>query len=174
MDENVTGGSPSPASADGIGGRVEDWELLCRDVRLMPQNFKVREDGVAEPSPNAFADRSQRPSFCRRHLTQDPPRSNPPRMHDDSAVLSLGAGTIRGPLEHVSGTGASAEETVYKIDVEPDVAGGQHVSHAVVTATPHYKQSRPFDKLKIRLVKLAVMRGWEIPPGPGLRAQLRP
>ena len=87
-------------------------------------------------------------------------------MHDDSAVLSLKAGTIRGPLEHVSGTGAGAEATVYVIDVEPDVSNGQHVSHAIVTAAPHYKQSRPFDKLKLRLVLLAVGRGWEIPPDP--------
>ena len=77
-------------------------------------------------------------------------------MNDDDAVVSIVAGAIRrqSPIVHTSGSGISASETTYIIDIEPDTSDGQHAAHAVVFATPEYKQPRPFDKLKERLVSL--------------------
>ncbi len=151
------------------GDRVEDEETLYRSIRLQSQNFKI-DAGRLIVSPVAFADRQKQPSLYRHHLCDNPPTSDPPRKGPDQSVVSLIAGDIRqeGPIEHKSGK----EETVkYIVDVKPDTSGDQHRAHAIVFATPDFTNSRPFEKLTIRLARLA--HTWAICPEDNFIEQLR-
>ena len=153
---------------------VGNEEFLNRSVRLEPINFRVSDNGKFRVSANAFADRSKRPSVYRRILTDDPPYSNPPRMSPNDAIITLQAGRIRGidPIIQISGTGKTATERRYIIDIDPDTSHGQHRSHAVIFSTPNYQTARPFEKLKELLARL--VDDWAIPPDETFLQQLSP
>lgn len=145
--------------------RIEDDETLYRSVWLKPECFYIDEGGALRISGQAFADKRKEPSVFRKHLCDDPPYSNPPRLDPDQAVVSFTAGNIRekaSPIAHQSDQNEPPIE--YLIDVRPDRSEGQHRSHAIVFATPAFKTNRPFEKLKLRLAQL--VEAWAILPDP--------
>jgi hypothetical protein len=141
---------------------VSDDENLYRSIWLKPQCFSLDENGALRVSPEAFADKSKRPSLFRHDLCDAPPHSNPPRLGPDQAVASLLAGNIRekaGPIVHQA---EKREPVTYLIDIAPDLSDGQHRSHAIVFATPAFETRRAFEKLKLRLALL--VEALVIPP----------
>jgi|SRR5581483_7761852 len=159
-----------PDDAEVREDSVGNEETLYRSIWLRKECFFLDEEGVLRVSAEAFADRNKQPSVFRKHLCDEPPYSNPPRLSPDDAVVSLIAGKIReaSPIQHQSGKNPVVSHV---IDIKPDTSGGQHRSHAVVYADPDFPNSNAFAKLKLRLAQL--VEDWAIQPEADFIEQLK-
>ena len=146
----------SDTEDEGYHTEVDDNETLYRSVWLEPQCFFYDAEGILHVSKEAFADRKFQPSLYRKHLCEDPPHSNPPRLDSTQAVVSLIARKIReaGHIPHKSEVKPSAEAVTHIIEIICDVSAGQHESHCIVIAYPEFPNSGAFNKLKRILARL--------------------
>lgn len=150
---------PHNPETDGEG--LGPPEIVYRSIRLDPDYFVKSEDGSVRLSTQAFLDPDYEPSVYRHTQCVNPPSSDPPRMNLSDIVVGLSVEAIKA--ENVS----HGEET-YELYVkpEPDEINYRSQAHAVI-CSDRKMHRKAFDKLKQRLVRLAMDQGidaWAIAP----------
>ena len=144
---------------------IADREVLYRSVWQQPQYLVKVSDGDLRVSSAAFADDGNEISLFRHDLCESPPSSNPPKVRETDFVVSLLASRIRQQQISIGDKGE-----VLTIDVRPDTAGGQHVSHAVVYPNRTVGK-KVFRKVKKRMSEI-VEEDWPIRPDADFVASL--
>ncbi len=149
---------PKPEVTD----TVADEEVLYRSIRPTFRECYIKADGEPVLSTEAFNDRNSQVSVYRKHLCDDPPSSNLPRLGQDQAVVSALAADIRleSPIQHKP---EKKESTDFLVDIQPDP--DVHPAHAIITTSPA-PISGVFKKLKLRL--RTVFKTWDIKPDPAI------
>lgn len=123
---------------------ITDDETLYRSVRVTDGRI---ENGCYRVSASAFNDRGQQPSVDRAALQTKGPEFS--KKSPTDGILSLNAKEIR--KERVQRNNLD-----FILDIKPDPVHDNQ-AHAVIVASPEYRNDQDFRKIKECLARLATV-----------------
>ena len=151
----------------GENDLVQDDEELYRNVRgeLESKEYSYDDTGKLIIQPEAFRDRSKKPSVDRAKLTGFTPSLV--LLNRTNGIVSLVTGDVR-TIGEVK-TEIEDEAVVHAVDVVYDPIPG-NTAHSQITVIPDLfgsptKQKKVFKFLQKALARLATQNGWTLQPG---------
>ena len=137
--------------------RVADDELLYRVV--YDNDIWRDEKGEVFVGPEAFRDRTNRPSVDRAHLRDYNPRLSRDAFGADRGIIGLYAHEVRAisPLDDFDSKGNVVDGP--QVDVEPkpldEPDSPPNPAHAEIFGTPAISSKGLFKRLRVRLSRIA-------------------